>query len=137
MNSNEKILSLFQIKFYLIDIFNETVYLIEIITVCLMAPCPPMVTDDMSVVLSWKSRFVCWRIIKNVCDHAIYKCIIKSLCYFDLYYSDVSPSITRLVGANKILTLHGEKSWDIRSRSFPVILYLANVVEQKHRFVIF
>ena len=33
--------------------------------------------------------------------------------------------------------IHGEKSWDIRSRSFPVILYLANVVEQKHRFVIF
>ena len=33
--------------------------------------------------------------------------------------------------------LQGENSGDIRSRNLPVILYLATVVEQKHRFVIF
>ena len=45
----------FQIKIYLIGIFNETVYSIQI-NILLKAPCPLIAVDSALVVFNWKSH---------------------------------------------------------------------------------
>ena len=76
----------FQIKVYLKDIFNETIYLIQL-NIELTGPCPPTVVDGASVVFSRNRVKRRWRCSKHCCVYLrVSFRVIYVMCYFDMCY---------------------------------------------------